>query len=188
MLRVAFLSALQFISIADEKVARVFEAPREFLQVVKNLGIVDLHADIVSLKYLEVSLSSNTFYQTERPRAATVPPLGLSNKAILDSESAGCMFSTGRIDQRSASAQTDDASIDQRTTRRPFEGELAVFTLWPETEKVFGHGYEVCSEHGVTKRKFTALVVDCSCRVFQSQARRDCVQSDLARACSHSNI
>ena len=32
-----------------------------------------------------------------------------------------------------------------RTQRRPFESELAAATLWPETEKVFGHGYEVRS-------------------------------------------
>ena len=47
LLRVAFLSASRFISIADEKVARVFEAPREFLEVVANLGITDPHADLV---------------------------------------------------------------------------------------------------------------------------------------------
>ena len=29
------------------------------------------------------------------------------------------------------------------SSRKPFDGELASLTLWPEVEKIFGHGYEV---------------------------------------------
>ncbi|OJT10500.1 Elongator complex protein 2 [Trametes pubescens] len=106
----AFLDPLRFVSIADEKVARVFEAPREFVDVVSNLRIADLDSG-----------------EENRPRAAAVPPLGLSNKALTDV---------------SAVAEVNGASDEARTQRRPFEGELAAATLWPEVEKVFGHGYE----------------------------------------------
>lgn len=41
---VQFLDALRFVSIADEKVIRVFEAPREFVEVVKNLGVAELES------------------------------------------------------------------------------------------------------------------------------------------------
>lgn len=35
-----FLSATRFVSIADEKVARVFEAPRSFVLLCKHLGLL----------------------------------------------------------------------------------------------------------------------------------------------------
>jgi elongator complex protein 2 len=68
--------------------------------------------------------------------SASVPPLGLSNKATSDSEHHQrftaiihhCHF---LVLPASTSA-----------VRRPFEAELASITLWPEVEKVFGHGYE----------------------------------------------
>ncbi|PIL36810.1 hypothetical protein GSI_00500 [Ganoderma sinense ZZ0214-1] len=106
----AFLDSLRFVSVADEKVARVFEAPREFVEVVNNLAVAQLDSG-----------------EETRPRAAAVPPLGLSNKALTDV---------------SAIAEVNATFDSARTRRRPFEGELAAVTLWPEVEKVFGHGYE----------------------------------------------
>lgn len=34
-----FLDSSRFVSIADEKVARVFESPRRFTSLIRNLGI-----------------------------------------------------------------------------------------------------------------------------------------------------
>ncbi|PBL02467.1 WD40 repeat-like protein [Armillaria gallica] len=104
LLGVSFLDNLKFVSIADEKVARVFEAPRSFIDVVEALDVA--HFSDADHK---------------RPSRASVPPLGLSNKATAD-----------------ASITVDDPS----SSTRPLEGELAAATLWPEVEKVFGHGYE----------------------------------------------
>ncbi|KAI0080733.1 WD40 repeat-like protein [Panus rudis PR-1116 ss-1] len=122
LIDVAFLEPTRFVSIADEKVARVFEAPKEFIDLVTNLRIADIRVD------------------KERPRAATVPPLGLSNKAV----------------EASQNAEQLNATDPSRTKRRPFEGELAATTLWPETEKVFGHGYESISLAVSNHRRYAA--------------------------------
>jgi hypothetical protein len=39
MLGAVFLGPLKFVSIADEKVARVFEAPRGFVDLAEKLGV-----------------------------------------------------------------------------------------------------------------------------------------------------
>ncbi|KAJ7276334.1 WD40-repeat-containing domain protein [Mycena haematopus] len=108
MLGGVFLGPLKFVSIADEKVARVFEAPRGFVDLAEKLGIAVFTED-----------------QHIRPVAASVPPLGLSNKAVSEA-----VVPVGESDV---------------LPRPPFEGELAATTLWPETEKIFGHGYESMS-------------------------------------------
>jgi elongator complex protein 2 len=46
---VQFLNAQKFASIADEKVVRVFEAPRAFVQLVNHLGAANLETADVSL-------------------------------------------------------------------------------------------------------------------------------------------
>ncbi|KAH9482449.1 Elongator complex protein 2 [Psilocybe cubensis] len=102
LLNVVFVNPLKFASIADEKVVRVFEAPRGFVQLTEKLGVAQFSEE-----------------EHKRPVGANVPALGLSNKAISEEL-------VGNVD----------------LSRRPFEGELASITLWPETEKVFGHGYE----------------------------------------------
>ncbi|KAN0124534.1 WD40-repeat-containing domain protein [Russula decolorans] len=116
LLGVAPLDPLRFVSIADEKVARVFGAPRSFVNTIQGLGVADLKVDEETL-----------------PMSASVPPLGLSNKATSD------------ILPASTSA-----------VRRPFEAELASITLWPEVEKVFGHGYESIAIGVSSSRKLFA--------------------------------
>ncbi|EJD01322.1 WD40 repeat-like protein [Fomitiporia mediterranea MF3/22] len=125
-----FLGPTRFVSIADEKVARVFDAPRSFISLSKHLGI----------------LSESAYGdESERPEAASVPPLGLSNKAVTGADSTEAHFPMPSVFM---------------TQRRPFEGELAVSTLWPEIEKVFGHGYELHAIAASHSGKFVAT----SCR------------------------
>ncbi|KAK2466162.1 hypothetical protein APHAL10511_001804 [Amanita phalloides] len=104
LLDAVFVNPLGFASIADEKVMRVFEAPRSFVDFIQTSGIVKFSEE-----------------EHKRPITANVPPLGLSNKAVVDSVSDGNVMNS---------------------SRRPLEGELAAITLWPEVDKVFGHGYE----------------------------------------------
>jgi elongator complex protein 2 len=119
------LTDSQFISGADEKLLRVFDEPK---------GVADM------LKKLCDIQSSNT---AELPDAANIPVLGLSNKAIQavgDDEP----LENGDEDEREA---IDPSSVIRKSTldfsHPPFEDHLARHLLWPETEKLYGHGYEI---------------------------------------------
>ncbi|KAL8861371.1 MAG: hypothetical protein Q9178_002243 [Gyalolechia marmorata] len=116
---------LQFVSGADEKLLRVFDEPK---------GTAELLSQLCGAK---------SAYQRALPEAANIPVLGLSNKALERSAEP----QQERRDQTSTdiplpSALSDDTTI-QGSSYPPFEDDLARHTLWPESEKLYGHGYEI---------------------------------------------
>ncbi|RFU32200.1 hypothetical protein B7463_g4097, partial [Scytalidium lignicola] len=125
------LGERQFVSGADEKLLRVFKEPR----AVANL----LH------KLCGIGSPSN---ETDMPDAANMPVLGLSNKAIEavddDEEIPTGYHGINNSNDRDA---IDPASIVHKSTLNldhpPFEEHLSRHTLWPEVEKLYGHGYEI---------------------------------------------
>uniref|UniRef100_A0A8C5HBQ6 Elongator complex protein 2 n=1 Tax=Gouania willdenowi TaxID=441366 RepID=A0A8C5HBQ6_GOUWI len=111
----ANVGRFQFVSGADEKVLRVFQAPRNF---VENFDCANL------------------------PEGASTPALGLSNKAVFQ----GDLFQN--IEQKevfsSASDQYQESYFQPlHMTEPPPEDHLLQNTLWPEVQKLYGHGFEM---------------------------------------------
>ncbi|WVW82861.1 hypothetical protein I302_104873 [Kwoniella bestiolae CBS 10118] len=127
MTDIAFISPLRFISSADEKVARVFDAPEGFVESLRTLGVSE----------------GSKAQEGLRPKGATVPPLGLSNRALQKAPAH-----SDKIEKEGMNEAI--ISISHTLTSLPTEEELATSTLWPEMEKIYGHGYElvcVASSH-----------------------------------------
>jgi elongator complex protein 2 len=114
----------QFISGADEKLLRVFDEPDGVADILSRLCGIE--------KPVNVAL----------PDAANIPVLGLSNKAIETVADDETLVLNG--EDRDA---PDPASIVHKSTLKldepPLEDHLARHLLWPEREKLYGHGYEV---------------------------------------------
>lgn len=119
------IGELQFVSGADEKLLRVFDEPKATAELLRNCcGI------------------QNAFEQ-ELPSAANVPVLGLSNKTV-DGDN-GDLSDQAAVQVEHLPPQ-DIGSIDTMILDQsdpPIEDDLARHTLWPESEKLYGHGYEI---------------------------------------------
>ena len=115
----------QFVSGADEKLLRVFNEPATVAQMLERLcGIANITGD-------------------NMPVAASIPVLGLSNKAVEDADNNG-----HTIDEDVVDLEAPDAAVTNRRSTfnvdcPPREDQLARQTLWPEVEKLYGHGYEI---------------------------------------------
>jgi elongator complex protein 2 len=115
----------QFISGADEKLLRVFDEPKNIACLLKRLcGIEESNPE-------------------ELPDAANIPVLGLSNKAI-QAVNDGQPTTDGDGSQQEAVglSPTVHNSVHD-LDHPPLEDHLERHTLWPEREKLYGHGYEI---------------------------------------------
>ncbi|XP_034560909.1 elongator complex protein 2 isoform X2 [Notolabrus celidotus] len=127
----AMVGRFQFVSGADEKVLRVFQAPRNFVENFANISGTSKE------KLLTSSDSDNL------PEGASTPALGLSNKAVFQGDLTP--KNTGEKDQfSSVSDQYQESYFHPLImTEPPPEDHLLQNTLWPEVQKLYGHGFEM---------------------------------------------
>ncbi|KAK9326298.1 quinon protein alcohol dehydrogenase-like superfamily [Lipomyces orientalis] len=131
MIAITSLSSTEFVSAGDEKVLRVFEMPRSVAQVLN------------SLCGFNPSRSKEIDDDKLLPDAASVPSLGLSNKSVAVSSASG----NQEDDEEQDDTLVDSSSYSSlRTlTTPPLESQLQRHTLFPEIDKLYGHGYEISS-------------------------------------------
>eukprot|EP00262_Sarcandra_glabra_P002511 TRINITY_DN1286_c4_g2_i1.p1 TRINITY_DN1286_c4_g2~~TRINITY_DN1286_c4_g2_i1.p1 ORF type:complete len:837 (-),score=127.72 TRINITY_DN1286_c4_g2_i1:122-2632(-) len=125
----------RFVSGADEKVARVFEAPLLFLKTLSHSIIQEfssLEDPSVEIQILGANMSA----------------LGLSQKPIY------LHASNEALDRKSHDVSETLEIIPDAVpvvlTEPPVEEQLAWHALWPESHKLYGHGNELfslCCDH-----------------------------------------
>lgn len=111
------LGPSQFVTGADEKLLRVFNEPKQIAELLERLA----------------GFQQNI--QCDLPDTAEIPVLGLSNKAQGDE----APVEEEDAEQAAAPSSANSLHIDSP----PLEDQLARYTLWPEHEKLYGHGYEI---------------------------------------------
>lgn len=126
-----------FVSGADEKLMRVFKKPRA---VAKMLRAV---AGIGPAPGEDAEQADETL-----PESANMPVLGLSNKATVEADDdAAAAEQAKAVNPEMDRSAVDPASIVRRSAldgaHPPLEESLSRHTLWPEVEKLYGHGYEI---------------------------------------------
>ncbi|GJQ80997.1 hypothetical protein Trydic_g23426 [Trypoxylus dichotomus] len=125
MTSLAILSRYKFVSSGDEKVSRVFQAPETFIQNFKRICRIRSNSiDTGSLRL---------------PKGASVPSLGLSNKAVYESDNI--VQATPRSNKEPYPEESHFTATEMYAP--PTEETLIQNTLWPEIQKLYGHGYEV---------------------------------------------
>uniref|UniRef100_A0A8C6T1K0 Elongator complex protein 2 n=1 Tax=Neogobius melanostomus TaxID=47308 RepID=A0A8C6T1K0_9GOBI len=123
----AMVGQFQFVSGADEKVLRVFQAPRNFVENFANIS------GISKEKLFSTGDAANL------PEGASTPALGLSNKAVFQGKVFVTSVSFCLCQQYFGCTVIFCVCT---CTEPPPEDHLLQNTLWPEVQKLYGHGFE----------------------------------------------
>ncbi|KAK6464150.1 WD40-repeat-containing domain protein [Scheffersomyces coipomensis] len=119
----------KFVSGGDEKILRVFEITNSIYKLLKNL----CNIDVVPQDQVE-----------SLPEAASLPVLGLSNKADNEQQEVGQAAQEQQdADEDKEATPVEKEDILASLTGPPLEDYLQRYTLFPELEKLYGHGYEI---------------------------------------------
>lgn len=121
MITISSLDETRFISAGDEKVIRVFEMPNPISNMLNKITGFEKGEDVTL------------------PETATLPVLGLSNKANFDNSTT---IEDQNNDQEE-NGETFATSLINDLINPPMEDVLQRYTLWPEIEKLYGHGFEI---------------------------------------------
>ncbi|KAL9699738.1 hypothetical protein quinque_003179 [Culex quinquefasciatus] len=123
----ALLSRYRLASGAEEKIVRVFQAPGNFVQNFRQLCGVAREADGDGEEILKST-----------PQGASVPSLGLSNKPVFNVDAEP------EPDKKHVKDMYPEHYFVPTTMNAPpTEETLMQNTLWPEMQKLYGHGYEI---------------------------------------------
>ncbi|KAL0268496.1 UNVERIFIED_CONTAM: hypothetical protein PYX00_010418 [Menopon gallinae] len=118
---VVVLSEYKFATGAEEKVIRAFIAPNNFIDNFQRLS--------------KKTYGESKGKGEDLPQGASVPALGLSNKPVFEQ-----MKKEGFI----VNDEYPDLYFSPiHLTKPPTEENLLQNTLWPEVQKLYGHGYEI---------------------------------------------
>ncbi|XP_074003064.1 elongator complex protein 2 isoform X3 [Numenius arquata] len=126
----AMIGRFQFVSGADEKVLRVFHAPKNFIENFSNISGIPME-----------KLCSHE--SSHLPEGATVPALGLSNKAVFEGDMAVQPTEDEETFNTISNQYPEIYFQPLILTEPPPEDHLLQNTLWPEIQKLYGHGYEI---------------------------------------------
>lgn len=143
---IAVISKYKIATGAEEKVVRILSTTEDF---IKKYCLSETNDEFLrSKKYYFLFLYYYLLF-LGLPKGASIPSLGLSNKAV---------FNNTR-------EETYESNKIYKQNRPPFEEDLMQNTLWPEVNKFYGHGFEIFALDASSDGKLLAS----SCRATSSQ-------------------